>query len=256
MRRASTFAILGFVLAFGCTSDDSNQTTNADAETDTSTTAPETETSASDETETDSDSETDNDTETDTGEESCYAELHAIVSDIDETLTTSDGEFLMQLLDSTYDPLERGDSAELINDYHQRGYTIVYLTARAEFQTSMDDAMIPARELTLDWLVDHGFPVDENTRLILSPNFVFGDAAAMFKGQALIDLQDEGFTFEYAYGNAVSDIDGYEMAGIPKDVTFIIGPEAGVDGTVAIEGEDWVAHRAEQIPMVTDYCGG
>ena len=116
--------------------------------------------------------------------------------------------------------------------------------------------MIPARDLTLEWLTEHGFPVDENTQLVLAPNFVFGDEAAMFKGQALIDLQAEGFTFEYAYGNAVSDIDGYEMAGIPKDVTFIIGPEAGADGTVAIEGEGWADHRAEQIPMVADYCGG
>jgi hypothetical protein len=245
MRRA--LAILALTFTFACSPDDGGQTTNAGSESGT-TAATETES------ESESGTETGTETETETGEPSCYDELHAIVSDIDETLTTADAEFLMQLLDSTYDPLEREDSAELINDYHSRGYTVVYLTARSEAQTSMDDAMIPARDLTFDWLETHGFPVDENTQLLMAPNFVFGDDAAAFKGQALLDLQADGFMFDYAYGNATSDIDAYEIAGIPKDVTFIIGPEAGVDGTVAIAGEDWVAHRGEHIPTVTDYC--
>ena len=91
--------------------------------------------------------------------------------------------------------------------------------------------------------------------MLLAPNLVFGDAAAEFKGETLLDLAAEGFSFDYAYGNATSDISAYDMAGIAKDVTFIIGPEAGVDGTVAVEGEDWVAHRAAQIPTVPDHCG-
>lgn len=194
-------------------------------------------------------------TGTETGEPMCHELMHAIVSDIDETLTTADSEFLMQLMDSTYDPVERAEAAELITDYHQRGYTIVYLTARAESQFSLDN-MTPARELTEAWLVDHGFPTDENTRVILAPGFVVGDEAAMYKGQALIDMQAEGFTFDYAYGNAISDIDGYEMANIPKDVTFIIGVEAGMDGTVPILEEDWIAHRAAHIPTVPTYCEG
>lgn len=189
-----------------------------------------------------------------TGVEDCYAGMHAIVTDIDETLTTSDGEFLMQLADSTYDPLERAEAHDLINDYHARGYTIVYLTARSDAQQSVDN-MTPASVLTQEWLVAHGFPTDEHTRLILAPSFVFGDTAAQYKGEALIELQGEGFMFDYAYGNAVSDISGYDMAGIPKDVTFIIGPEGGMDGTVAVPEDDWVTHRAMQIPMVTDYCG-
>ena len=180
--------------------------------------------------------------------------MHAIVTDIDETLTTTDAEFIMQLMDSTYDPAEREEAAELIRDYADRGYTVVYLTARAVVQFSLDDAMIPAYELSFAWLEDHGFPVDENTNLILSNSFVFGDGAAAYKAEALMELQAEGFVFDYAYGNAGSDIAAFEMAGIAKDVTFIIGPEAGTEGTVAIEEEDWVTHRAAQLPNVPDYC--
>ena len=135
----------------------------------------------------------------------CFDLQHAIVSDIDETLTLSDGEFLMQLADSTYDPIEREEGAELITDYHDRGFHIVYLTARAEVQSSADNET-PARQLTEEWLDAHGFPFDENTRVVMADNFVFGDTAAAYKGQALMDIQAEGFTFDYAYGNATSDI--------------------------------------------------
>ena len=255
MRRVQlAILFLGSIGASACNGDDAGQTASeTNNETNNETSATESETSAESGTETGPD---DNGTETETGEPDCYADMHAIVTDIDETLTTADSEFLMQLMDSTYDPLERGEAAELINDYHARGYYIVYLTARAESQFSIDDAMIPARDLTEAWLVDHGFPMDENTQLILAPGFVVGDATAMYKGQALLDLEAEGYTFDYAYGNALTDIDGYEMANIPKDVTFIIGVEAGMDGTVPIAEEDYVTHRAAQIPTVPNYCEG
>jgi hypothetical protein len=241
------FILLGLLVTTACAGDDAgNQTAETSGESNGTSGA--TETAATTEAETD-------ESDTETGEASCYDSLHAIVSDIDETLTTADNEFLMQLIDSTYDPLERAEASELITDYHERGYTIVYLTARSEGQASTDN-MTPARELTEDWLLAHGFPLDENTRVILAPGFVFGEEAAMYKGQAILDLQAEGFTFDYAYGNADSDIGGYEIANIPKDVTFIIGPEAGNGGTVPVLEEDWVTHRAAQIPTVPNYCEG
>jgi hypothetical protein len=232
-----------------CASDDAGQTGETSGESNGTTGA--TETGA---TETDA-TETETDAGTETGDASCYDGMHAIVSDIDETLTTADSEFLMQLIDSTYDPMERDEGSELISDYHARGYTIVYLTARAEGQRSNDN-MTPARDLTVEWLEAHGYPLDENTRLILAPGFVFGDEAAEYKGQALLDLQAEGFVFDYAYGNAESDIGGYEIANIPKDVTFIIGPEAGNGGTVPVLEDGWTEHRAAHMPTVPNFCEG
>ena len=83
---------------------------------------------------------------------------------------------------------------------------------------------------------------------------IFGPVAGLARAASLRDAL--ALVHRNAYGNAVSDIDGYEMANIPKDVTFIIGPEAGVDGTVAIEEEGWDVHRAAHIPTVADYCEG
>ena len=88
----------------------------------------------------------------------------------------------------------------------------------------------------------------------MADNFVFGDSAAEYKTERLMELQDMGLVFHYAYGNAESDITAYENAGIDKAATFIIGEEAGMAGTVAIEGEGWVDHTAAHLPTVMDWC--
>jgi len=90
--------------------------------------------------------------------------------------------------------------------------------------------------------------------VVLSESLVVGDAAQAYKAGALMDQQALGWRFDYAYGNAITDIGAYADAGIDKAVTFIIGEEAGVEGTVAVEGEGWVEHTAEQLPTVPAVC--
>lgn len=184
----------------------------------------------------------------------CVTELPAIVTDIDETLTLSDAEFVMQLGDSTYDPIEREGAAEMITAYADLGYRIMYLTARAE-NLSAEDNGETARELTERWLMEHDFPLDESsTIVVLSEVLVVGESARVYKAESIAAQQDLGWRFDYAYGNATSDIDAYADAGIPLDVTFIIGEHAGEGGTVAIEGEGWVEHTADFLPTVPMAC--
>lgn len=185
----------------------------------------------------------------------CTDELPAIVTDIDETLTLSDEEFSMQIQDGTYDPIEREGGADLIEGYADLGYRILYLTARAETIT-LEGTGETAEEATARWLEEHGYPTDPGTTaLVLSPSLTVGDATQMFKVAALMDYQAMGWRFDYAYGNATTDIGAYDEAGIDKAATFIIGEQAGVEGTVAIEGEGWVDHAATQLPMVPAVCG-
>lgn len=186
----------------------------------------------------------------------CAAEFPAIVTDIDATLTTSDAEFLIQLGDGNYDPAEREGAAELVNAYADLGYRVLYLTARTETLMAINTGE-SARELTERWLVEHEFPVDpESTMVVLSPNLVLGESARVFKAETLAEQQAAGWRFDYAYGNAGSDIDAYADAGIALDRTFIIGPEAGNGGTVAVEGEGWVDHTAAHLPTVPAVCEG
>jgi hypothetical protein len=184
----------------------------------------------------------------------CETELPAVVTDIDETLTISDAEFIMQIGDGTYDPVEREGGSALITAYADLGYRIMYLTARSE-GIVLDVTGETAREATERWLVEHGYPTDpETTLVVLAPMFVFDATAQAYKAAALMDQQAAGWRFDYAYGNATSDIGAYAEAGIDPSVTFIIGEHAGVGGTVAVEGEDWVEHAAAHLPGVPAVC--
>jgi phosphatidate phosphatase PAH1 len=184
---------------------------------------------------------------------SCADSKLAIVTDIDETLTTADEEFFpMQTSDGNYDPKERESASELMQGYAERGYFIVYLTARPENLTlAVTDES--ARQATGRWLREHEFPL-ERSQLVLADSFVFGETARVYKAAALQTLEGESFTFDYAYGNADSDVHAYADAAIPKEVTFIIGELAGFEGTVAVAGEGWTAHAAEQLPKVRAVC--
>jgi hypothetical protein len=184
----------------------------------------------------------------------CETELPAIVTDIDETLTISDAEFVMQIGDGTYDPIEREGGSALITAYADLGYRIMYLTARSE-DIVLAGTGETAREATERWLLEHGYPTDpDSTLVVLAPMFVFDDSAQAYKADALMDQQAAGWRFDYAYGNATSDIGAYAEAGIALESTFIIGEHAGEGGTVAVAGEGWVEHTEAHIPTVPAVC--
>lgn len=184
----------------------------------------------------------------------CELEQPAIVTDIDETLTISDAEFIMQIGDGNYDPREREGGSELITAYAELGYRIMYLTARSE-EIVLEVTGETAREATERWLVEHGYPTDPATTLVvLAPRFVFDAAAQEYKAAALMEQQAAGWRFDYAYGNATSDIGAYADAGIDPSVTFIIDEHAGEGGTVAVQGEGWVEHAAAHLPTVPAVC--
>lgn len=180
--------------------------------------------------------------------------LEAVVFDIDETLTISDAEWEKQKADGTHDPVAREAATELVVAYAERGYYIVYLTARAKTWV-LKGTGETSPEATRRWLVEHAFPIDEaQARLIMAEMVVPGSAARTYKAEALADMQAEGYAFVAAYGNAVTDIQAFGDAGIARESTFIIGEHAGEDGTVAIAGESWKPHVESHLPAVAMAC--
>lgn len=176
-------------------------------------------------------------------------DLRAIVTDIDETLTTADEEFQSQLVDDTHDPVARAGATELIDAYFDKGYRVLYLTARWEGFSS--NTQKSARQLTVEWLERHGYPLDpERTRVVLSQSFTAGEDTAVYKSDAIASLKAQGWDFRYAYGNATTDIDAYAAAGIAKGSTFIIGEHAGASGSTAVPGEGWTEHVASHVTRV------
>lgn len=194
-------------------------------------------------------------TDSDTSDTGAPVEcLEAIVFDIDETLTIDDEEWEKQKADGTYDPVAREAASDLVNTYAERGYYIVYLTARAKTWV-LKGTGETSPDATHRWLVEHDFPIDDGrSRIIMADQVVPGDAARAYKAAALMDLQAEGLVFEAAYGNAVTDIGAFADAEIPKGVTFIIGEHAGEEGTVAIAGESWKPHLDSRGPTIATAC--
>lgn len=152
-----------------------------------------------------------------------------VLTDIDGTLTTDDGQLLAQIPDESYIPKMMGAGDKLIQAWSMKGYPIIYLTARPHV----------FRPETRVWLRDLSFPIGA----VITAQDV-GDAAP-YKAEWIQRMRTTfGWEIVAAYGNADTDVIAYEDAGIPKNLSFIVGPLAGMDGTVPIDNMDFSAHIA------------
>ncbi len=168
------------------------------------------------------------------------AGTQVLVTDIDETLTTADSELIRQIGDPSYEPQRRPGAQLLLNTWVEKGYKVVYLTARPH------DFRVPTRK----WLNDHGFPLGP---VVTADSLVFGDSAVRYKGAFLTRVVDElQWDVVVAYGNADSDIEAYEQAGIPKEITYIIGEKAGTQGTQPVADGDYTNHIATYVEAQRD----
>ena len=173
----------------------------------------------------------------------------AVVTDIDETLTTSDSEWLAQMFDASHDPQARPDAAELMRGYDELEYTVYYITARGESIELSDGRS--AREATRDWLEEHGFPISDGRLFLAYGTGALGDAAVEYKAGVIEELALAGWTVLWAYGNSDTDIEAFQQAGIPDDNIFLVGELAGEMGVVGIpDDEAFVDHAADHLPAV------
>ena len=176
--------------------------------------------------------------------------LYAVYTDIDETLTVSDGEWVDQLADPTHDPALRPDADTLMRAYAERGYTILYVTARGEEVTLSDGRS--AREATEDWLLAHDFPWVEGALYLSEGYGATGDEAVEYKAAVIEARTEAGWTASWAYGNADTDILAFQAAGIPDDHVFLVGELAGTMGVQPVPDEEaYTSHLDSQLPNIT-----
>jgi hypothetical protein len=155
-----------------------------------------------------------------------------VVTDIDGTLTIDDEQQFLQWMDEDYVPVEVGAASEVMQAWADKGYPIVYLSARLHVY----------RNETRAWLRDQGFPIGP---LITEPSL--GSAAAYKTLWLTRMMQTFGWVPVAAYGNADTDIEAYQNVGIPKAQTFIVGPFAGDSGTVPIANLDYSSHLSTYV---------
>jgi hypothetical protein len=138
----------------------------------------------------------------------------AVVFDIDGTLTPR--------VHTIY--TARMDAAEVANVLADKGYLIVYLSARVRSFS----AGIPS------WLKENGFP-DGSIRVARTVQDRKHPGA--FKTGVLEQFIHRGWTFELAYGDSSTDFEAYATVGIPKERVFALLRE----GDKACQPGEWNA---------------
>lgn len=153
------------------------------------------------------------------------AGVQAVVTDIDGTLTTSDWELFQDVIFGASAAMYP-DANTAMQQFGKKDYRLVYVTGRPQM----------VNRYSRIWLADHDFP--------LGPLFLTEDVAQTlptatgvqkFKADLLNDLKSAvKVNWIASFGNATTDIGAYYAAGLPKDKVFIIGPNAGADGSTPI----------------------
>jgi phosphatidate phosphatase PAH1 len=128
-----------------------------------------------------------------------YAQAQAVVFDIDGTLTPD--------VMSIYSV--RPEAAKAIRLYAEKGFTVIYLSAR----TKLFQSNIPG------WLKKYDFP--DGPIHVPETRADAGNHAA-FKTRILKAYQDKGWILAYAYGDSTTDFEAYAAVGIPKAHIFAL----------------------------------
>ena len=135
-----------------------------------------------------------------------------VVSDIDGTLTRSEGAFGKSVILGG-EVRAQPDAAASLRTAAAAGYQLVYVTGRGERFT----------DATRRWLVEQGFP--RGPLRLGKPLLVLPGAATVeYKWDALIELRKR-FRVAAGLGNRASDVQAYRMAGLPARRTFVKLPE-------------------------------
>lgn len=149
----------------------------------------------------------------------------AVLFDIDGTLTLNDFEAVGDYLGIS-NAQAYGYAKQTVKAYQEKGYQILYLSARPYWLMKNSRAWLRSQDL-LPWHVHS----NANAELLEHKD------TADYKQKYIKQLQANGIHIFRAYGNANTDIQAYAEAGIPKTSTYIIGENAGKDGTQAISGD-------------------
>ena len=165
------------------------------------------------------------------------------VTDIDGTLTASDRELFQQMLDGSHVPSPYPGAVDLTGAHDDLGHLVLYLTGRPYWLTRK----------TREWLAALGcaagpLHVTDSDGEALPTEAGVGD----FKKNYLLGLVAQGYVLDLAYGNATTDIYAYLGVGLPAGQVWIIGANAGQQGTHAVS-DTWEPRVAEVrlLPPVT-----
>ncbi|MFZ5756858.1 MAG: lipin/Ned1/Smp2 family protein [Pseudomonadota bacterium] len=154
----------------------------------------------------------------------------AVLFDIDGTLTINDFEAYADYV-GVKTAQHYYYAPETVNAYRNKGYQVIYLTARPYWVTKDAREWFGLKGLRPWHYRSNPYgdgPIPPNTQ--------------QHKTDYINYLRNAvGLDIIRAYGNADTDIAAYAAAGLPKSETWIIGSLAGTSGTQAV-GSDYAYH--------------
>ena len=180
----------------------------------------------------------------------CAENRHAVVVDMDGTLTAGAAELETWQADPTYDPELRPGANDLMRTWRALGYEVVYLTERPADIVIGDT---PIAGATQSWLERHEFPAGERTHLFVWDTEAY-PTVDEYKVQTLINLGLEDLAVDYGYTDTRLDVIAYRTAGIAADQIFTVGEAAGEDGTVPVREPGWLAHQVTAVESLPPVC--
>ncbi len=125
-----------------------------------------------------------------------------IVTDVDGTLTTSENEEFTALLTGSL-PDANPDAAAVIGALADKGYRVMYMTARPHFLVGR----------TREFVETHGFPPGL-VHTSLSLTGATGASAVQYKSAELAALASRGLEPAWGFGNTITDAEAYDNGGI------------------------------------------
>ncbi|RZA16960.1 MAG: phosphatidylinositol transfer protein [Proteobacteria bacterium] len=161
-----------------------------------------------------------------------------VVSDIDGTLTESE---LAAAVDVFGGSAKAHQGApEALQVLKNKGYEIIYLTARAEWFGAG----------TRRWLREHGFPLG-TLRTTNSKIGATGQAAIDYKTRELVNFYyATGITPRIALGNKETDVVAYGAVGIAPEHTFYINLLKDLAGGTGFSEYDFITQTFKESPKV------
>jgi hypothetical protein len=188
------------------------------------------------------------------GTPSCTESRHSVVLDFAGFLTDgSEDDMWIDWITGAANPAPRPGTVELTHAYADRGYEVIYVT------TAPPNVLIegrPVPEAAQEWIQTNGYAFNESARVIgYNGTDLDAGAPVLSITSELIRLGTEDHVaHDVGYTDNRDKAHAMAAGGVPLQGLYMIGEEAGSEGTTAIINGDMAAHLAQIVEPLPAVC--
>jgi hypothetical protein len=185
----------------------------------------------------------------------CAESRHSVVIDFAGFMTDGDESAMWpDWINGAAAPTVRPGTVELSHAYVERGYEIIYVTTAPAGITIEG---LPVPEAAQEWIRSNGFAWDDAVTRVIGYNGTNpeGSAAVLSITSELVRLSTgEGVSHDVGYTNNADKAHAMTSGGVPVQRLYMIGEEAGREGTTAVPNDDVATHMAQVVEPLPPVC--